>query len=112
MAAIQMRITFQFISEVDPEQVFDSVTDALFDLETASETLLDADVTASLSENTISLSVVGTGETIEDASENASSAIRAAIHKSGDATPGWDQTVEVARHQAVFKFLEQTAVLA
>jgi hypothetical protein len=112
MAAIQMRITFQFISEADAEQVFDSVTDALFDLEAASETLLDADVTSSLNENTISLSIVGTGETIEDASENASSAIRSAIHKSGGATPGWDQTVEVARHQAVFKFLEQTAVLA
>jgi hypothetical protein len=112
MAAIQMRITFQFISETDSEQVFDSVTDALFDLEAASETLLDADVTSSLSENTISLSIVATGETIEEASENASSAIRAAIHKSGGATPGWDQTVEVARHQAVFKFLEQTAVLA
>jgi hypothetical protein len=112
MAAIQMRITFQFISESAPEQVFDSVTEALFDLEAASETLLDADVTSSLSENTISLSIVGTGETIEAASENASSAIRAAIHKSGGATPGWDQTVEVARHQAVFKFLEQTAVLA
>ena len=112
MAAIQMRITFQFISESAPEQVFDSVTEALFDLEAASETLLDADVTSSLSENTIALSVVGTGETIEAASENASSAIRAAIHKCGGATPGWDQTVEIARHQAVFKFLEQTAVLA
>jgi hypothetical protein len=112
MAAIQMRITFQFISDSDPEQVFDSVTEGLFDLEAASETLLDADVTSSLSENTISLSIVGTGETIEAASENASSAIRAAIHKSGGATPGWDQTVEIARHQAVFKFLEQTAVLA
>jgi hypothetical protein len=112
MAAIQMRITFQFISDSDPEQVFDSVTEALFDQEAASATLLDADVTSSLSENTISLSVVATGETIEAASENASSAIRAAIHKSGGATPGWDQTVEIARHQAVFKFLEQTAVLA
>jgi hypothetical protein len=111
MAAIQMRITFQFISESAPEQVFDSVTEALFDLEAASETLLDADVTSSLSENTISLSIVATGETIEDASENASSAIRSAIHKSG-ATPGWDQAVEIARHQAVFKFLEQTASLA
>ena len=112
MAAIQIRITFQFISEADAEQVFDSVTDALFALEAASETLLDADVTSSLSENTISLSIVGSGETIEDASENASSAIRAAIHKSGGATPGWDHTVEIARHKAVFKFLEQTAVLA
>jgi hypothetical protein len=112
MAAIQMRITFQFISESAPEQVFDSVTEALFDQEAASETLLDADVTSSLTENTIALSVVGTGETIEDASENASSAIRAAIHKSGGATPGWDETLESARHQAVFKFLEQTAVLA
>ena len=112
MAAIQMRITFQFISDTHPEQIFDSVSEALFDQEAASETLLDADVTSSLSENTISLSIVGTGETIEAASENASSAIRAAIHKSGGATPGWDETVEVARHQAVFKFLEQTAVLA
>lgn len=112
MAAIQMRITFQFISDSDTEQVFDTVTEALFDQESASETLLDADVTSSLSDNTISLAIVGTGETIEAASENASSAIRSAIHKSGGATPGWDQTMEIVRHQAVFKFLEQTAVLA
>lgn len=112
MAAIQMRITFQFVSESDPEVVFDSVAGALFDQESASETLFDADVTSSLSENTVSLAIVGTGETIEAASENASSAIRAAIHKSGGATPGWEQSVEVARHQAVFTFLEQTAVPA
>lgn len=112
MAAIQMRITFQFASESDPEAVFESVAGALFDQESASETLQDADVTSSLSKSTISLSIVGTGETIESASENASSAIRAAIHKSGGATPGWDQTVEQARHQAVFMFLEQTAVIA
>jgi hypothetical protein len=112
LAAIQMRITFQFVSGSDPEHVFDSVTEALFDQESASETLFDADVTSSLSENTISLAIGGTGETIEAASENASSAIRAAIHKSGGATPGWDQSLEIARHQAVFKFLEQTAVLA
>lgn len=107
-----MRITFQFVSESDPEVVFDSVAGALFDQESASETLFDADVTASLNENTVSLAIVGTGETIEAASENASSAIRAAIHKSGGATPGWEQSVEVARHQAVFMFLKQTAVLA
>lgn len=58
----------------------------------------------------ISLAVVGTADTIEAASSNASSAIRSAIHKSGGATPGWDETVEVARSQAVFRFLEQTAV--
>ncbi len=112
MAAIQMRITFGFISDSDPEEVFESVSDALFDLESTSPTLLDADVTASLGENTVSLSIVGIGESIEEASENASSAIRAAIHKSGGATPEWNQTVEVARHQAVFRFLEQTAVPA
>lgn len=107
-----MRITFEFVSDSDPEDIFDSVAGALFDQESASETLLDADITSGLSEKTISLSIVGTGETIEAASENAASAIRAAIHKSGGATPGWDQSVEVARHQAVFTFLEQTAVLA
>lgn len=112
MADIQMRITFQFVSESDPEHIFDSVAEALFEQESASETLFDADVTSSLSEHTISLAIVATGETIEAASGNASSAIRAAIHKSGGATPGWDQTVEIARHQAIFKFLEQTAVLA
>lgn len=111
MAAIQMRISFEVSSESDPDQIFDLVTEALFDQESASETLFNADVTASLSDSTIALSIVGAGETIEAASENASSAIRAAIHKSGGATPGWEQTVEVARHQAIFKFLEQTAVL-
>lgn len=107
-----MRITFQFDSDSDPEDIFNAVSDALFDLEASSETLFDADVTASLGEHKVSLSIVGAGESIEEASENASSAIRAAIHKSGGAAPGWNQTVEVARHQAVFRFLEQTAVPA
>lgn len=112
MAAIQMRITFQFDSDSDPEDIFNSVSDALFDLESSSETLLDADVTASLGEHKVSLSIVGTGESIEEASENASSAIRAAIHKSGGATPGWNESVEVALNQAVFQFLEQVAIPA
>lgn len=112
MPAIQMRVTFEFVSEAEPEELFDSVSSALFDLETASETLFDADVTSSLTTKTIALSIVGEGETIEAASANASSAIRSAIHKSGGATPGWNQTVEAARHQAVFRFLEQTAIPA
>lgn len=109
MSAIQMRITFQCVSKSDPVEIFKAVADALFDLESSSETLLDADITASFGENKVSLSIVGTGANIEDASANASSAIRAAIHASGVATPGWNQTVEVARHQPVFRFLEQTA---
>jgi hypothetical protein len=112
MAAIQMRITFQFVSESNPEHIFDSVAAALFDQESANDTLFDADVTSSVSENTISLAIVGTGETIDGASANASSAIRAALHASGGETPGWDRAVEGARHQAVFTFLEQTAVPA
>ena len=112
MAAIQMRTTFRFVSDLNPEDIFDSVAEALFTQEAASETLFDADVTSSLSENTISLSIVGIGETIETASTNASSAIRSAIHTSGGATPGWDHTVETARDRAVFTFLEQTSVPA
>lgn len=112
MAAIQVRITFQFVSDSDPEEIFNVLCEALFDLESSSETLLDADVTASLEENKVSLSIVGIGESIEEASENASSAIRAAIQISGGATPGWNESVEVARNQAVFKFLEQTAIPA
>lgn len=112
MAAIQMRTTFRFDSDSDPEDIFDLVAEALFSHEAASETLLDADVTSSLSDNTISLSIIGTGETIETASANASSAIRSAFHTSGGATPRWDHTVEAARHRAVFTFLEQTAVPA
>lgn len=110
MPAIQIRLTFELTSDSQPDEVFDSVTGALFDLEAASETLHDADVLASLADRKISLAVVGTADTIEAASSNASSAIRSAIHKSGGATPGWDETVEVARSQAVFRFLEQTAV--
>lgn len=112
MPAIQMRLTFEFTSDNDPEIIFDAVTEALFDLEKSNDTLHDADVSANLEKRNIAISIAGTGETIEAASANASSAIRAAIHTSGGATPGWDETVEVARSQAVFKFLEQTAVPA
>lgn len=112
MPAIHMRLTFEFTSENQSEQILDAVTEALFDLESSNSTLHDADVSASLEKRNISLAIVGTGETIDDASANASSAIRAAIHTSGGATPGWDETVELARSQAVFKFLEQTSVPA
>ena len=112
MPAIHMRITFEFSSLSDPEIIFDSVSDALFELESVSETLYDADVTAELANLKISLAIVGTGESIEAASQNASSAIRSAIHKSGGATLGWDESVEAARNQAIFKFLEQTSVPA
>ncbi|MEN9872689.1 MAG: hypothetical protein RL450_624 [Actinomycetota bacterium] len=110
MQAIQMKLTFEFASQSNPETIFDSVAEALFDLEAASDSLFDADVVGSLSKSTIVLSIVGSGETIEAASANASSAIRSAIHKSGGATTGWDETVEVARAQSVFKFLEQKLV--
>lgn len=112
MAAIQMRLTFEFSSDSNPEEIFDSVSEALLDLEAVSDNLHDADVTGILENSTISLSIVGTGETIDAASSNASSAIRSAIHSSGGATPGWDETIEVARHRAVFRFVEQTSIPA
>lgn len=112
MPSMQMRISFEFLSDSDPEEVFDSVADALFDQAASSEDLFDADVTASLGDSKISLAIIGTGVSLEAASANASSAIRSAIHKSGGATPGWDDTVEGVRNQAVFKFLEQTAIPA
>ncbi len=112
MPAIELRLTFELSSPADPEEIFDSVAGALFELEAVSEELHNADVAANLGQSTISLAIVGTGDTIEAASTNASSAIRSAIHKSGGATPGWNETVESARSQAVFKFLEQTAVPA
>jgi len=112
MAAIQMKLTFEFISNSNPEEIFDAVSEALFDLETASESLHDADVSGNLEKLTISLAIIGTGETIEAASTQASSAIRSAIHKRGGSTPGWDHTVEVARNRANFRFLEQTSIPA
>jgi hypothetical protein len=112
MAAIQMKLTFEFVSNSNLEEIFDAVSEALFDLETASESLHDADVSGNLEKLTISLAIIGTGETIEAASTQASSAIRSAIHKSGGSTPGWDHTVEVARNRAIFRFLEQTSIPA
>ncbi len=112
MLAIQMRLTFEFVSEQEPQRIFDLVTEALFDMEEASDSLHDAGVSGSLDDCTISLAIVGTGDTLEQASANASSAIRTAIHHSGGATPGWEETVDGARSQAVFSFLEQTAIPA
>ena len=112
MVAIQLRLTFEFSSASEPEDIYDAVTNALFDLEAVSPSLHDADVTANLGKSTITLSVVGEGETFEAASANASSAIRSAIHASGGATVGWEETVETVRAQAVFKFMEQNSVPA
>jgi hypothetical protein len=60
----------------------------------------------------ISLEIAGTGDSIEAASQNASSAIRSASHKSAGATLGWDENIEAARNQAILKFLGQTSVRA
>lgn len=112
MSAIQVRITFAFSSETDPERVFDSIADALFDQEAASESLFDADVTADLAAARISLSVVGKGASAEAASVAASEAIRTAIESGGGASPSWHTPTELSRHETVFTLLEETAAPA
>lgn len=112
MSAIQVRITFAFASEADPESVFDCVADALFDQEAASESLFDADVTADLAAAQISLSVAGRGDSAEAASATASEAIRKAIESGGGASPSWHTPTELSRHETVFTLLKETAVPA
>lgn len=112
MPSMQMRISFEFLSDSDPETVFDSVADALFDQEASSTQLQDADVTANLEEAKISLSIVGNGINLEEASATASGAIKTALRNSGATVPDWDQNVRAVQNQSVFRFLEQTLIPA
>ena len=75
---------------------FDALADALADIEEADPDIEDADLGGSLAAGWVTASMTVEAGTPPEAAQKAYAAVRAAIHKMGDRTPGWEQLAESA----------------
>jgi hypothetical protein len=81
MNKVRIETSFQIDSRLDADEVFHALAGSLFDADSSSSSLQDADVFAKSHQFT--LAIVGIGETIDSAVTAATDAIRAAIEASG-----------------------------
>jgi hypothetical protein len=78
---VRIETSFQIGSHLNADEVFKALADSLFDADSSSSKLQDADVFAKSHEFT--LAIVGLGNTFDAAVTVATGAIRAAIEASG-----------------------------
>jgi hypothetical protein len=76
---------------------FDALADALYELDAADPDVTDTDLTASLAERRVTVSMVVNAADPAQAATKALTTVRAAIHKIGDGTPGWETAHGVMR---------------
>lgn len=88
MIAVHLTREFLVHGEDDLDAHADKVMEQLLALE--SDSVRDADVSGSLTDATIQISVYAVGESFDDAADVADSTIRSAIHAAGGATPNWE----------------------
>jgi hypothetical protein len=72
---------------------FDQLADALYELDAADPALADMDITASLAEGDFFVAMTVDADDLAGAMHKAIAAFRAAMHKVGYGTPGWEQAV-------------------
>jgi len=79
------------------EARFDALADALYDLDASDPEIEDMDVTASLAERRVTVSM--TADTADPAAAGTKilSTLRAAIHAIGDRSTGWEAAHSVMR---------------
>jgi hypothetical protein len=68
----------------------DALMDALMDVEATDPAISDPDLAASLDENSVDVQMTVEGADQAEAAAKSLSALRAAIHALGEATPGWE----------------------
>lgn len=68
---------------------FDALADALYELDALDPAIEDTDLTACLADGRVIVSMVADAADLEAAVHKAVAAVRTAIHKLGDGTPGW-----------------------
>lgn len=88
-------VTVVGTTEVPQPEALDALTDQVMDelvaLESAS--LKDADVSATLTQGLVDITIVGVADDFDEATVIANSAIRTAIHAAGGHTPKWETPV-------------------
>ncbi len=80
-----------------PEEMFDALADALYDLEAGDEDIEDTDLGASLADGRATVTMTVDAGDPALAGTKALAAVRAAIHAIGGATPGWETDRGVMR---------------
>lgn len=75
---------------------FDAHTDKLFDELMTLDNVIDPDMTLSLTQHSVVITVASEAETTESAAVMAFSAVRTAIHAAGGGTPGWEDALDLA----------------
>jgi hypothetical protein len=93
MKDVKLTRTFSVSGNSDLDAHTDLVMDALVELEECSDALEDADLSAVIAERTVTIAIVGSGATFDEAVAVADSAIRSAIHAAGGSTPVWEAPV-------------------
>lgn len=87
MIAVQLTRAFEVHSDGDLEAHTDQLMRELLALE--SDTIRDADVSGSVTDGIVEVSVYAIGSSFDEAAGLGDAAIRAAIHAAGGHTPGW-----------------------
>ena len=94
MIAVHLTRTFHVEGDADLAAHVDVVFEHLLALEDAR--IRDADVSGSLTEGIVELSIYAIGESFDDAADHADAAIRSAIHAAGGSTPDWTPVSKAA----------------
>lgn len=94
MKQVRLTLTFNVTSNLDPEGL-DAHTDLVMEelLKLESDRVTDSDVSASLADARVEVTVVAEAGSFEEAESLASSTIRTAIHAAGGSTPRWKTPV-------------------
>ncbi len=97
MITVSCEMQFALASASDHGSIADHVDDVmreLIALEDVNNALSDSAVGLDVGSMTVTIGIAASSETFDEATSQATSAIRAAIHAAGGATPNWDGLAE------------------
>jgi hypothetical protein len=109
MIEVSLSMTFSVSNVEDLDAQTDAVMDYLVDLEDS--TLNDSSMDVTFSQSLVTISVLARKETLEDALEHGSSAIRTAIHSAGGSTPDWISPEPSLSQTSKYEVTEQRSLV-
>lgn len=109
MLAVSLSMTFRVSDVEDLDAQTDAVMNHLVDLEDAH--LSDISMDVIFSEQLVTISVLSRKNTLVEALEHASSAIRTAIHAAGGSTPDWKSPDTFEPTHSKYEVTEQRSLV-
>lgn len=107
MFVMNVQVEFRFETSLDFDKLFETVADAIFDIESESEALFNADASMTGSQNLIWLGLVAKGPTADAAVDEAIRGIRLAIAKSGGSAQDWGVPSLTGDSNATYRFISE-----